>query len=189
MKKILIVSLMMGVLSGAPVAIAKKVIIKDTAILRVKDTVFFNSDLKNIFNTTKKLDCLMGGSFLLEKIDLKIKTTKYPVLNRSNPAQNKDFFKRLLVLIQLLDFLKERSVTKDQVTIEKLIAPNKKLCNWKNNDALIYDLLSAEIFFQERFFLGAGVKNKELKKNSDIEQSIKLFLSTLEKRVEFHFYL
>ncbi|MAW06982.1 MAG: hypothetical protein CME61_01730 [Halobacteriovoraceae bacterium] len=121
----------------------KKKIYKDKAIFRLSREVYFESDVKDIQGQLRSLDCIFGGSFLLDFL----KKQKEPVASS---------------LIQIKRYIEKKQYKISSNEYKKLI---KKLyfqkCSVEKDKSWIKLLIMIEAFMQENFNLGTRDKIKK----------------------------
>ena len=124
--------------------LTKEKIYKDKAIFRLSREVYFESDVEVIKGQLKSLDCIFGGSFLLDFL----KKQKEPITSN---------------LIQIKSYIEKKQYEVSSREYRKLI---RKLyfqkCSVDRDQSWVRLMIMTEAFMQENFNLGTSV---EIKKN------------------------
>ena len=193
----------------------KKLVVKEEAVFKIKNQVFFLSDLGPIIQEVRFFRCLSSDSLILQGVGLnKAVLLTIPKIESVQNLSKKqeDFLGKIIRVIKTSIYIKER-----QKEFGKYF---DKLASFKRCQKKIYgrfvkgvakkDLMLTESFLKDRFDPKSQVvdvsqyeifkkKNKFLnekalkeafkrEKNLQIVESIKLFVASLDKRISHEAY-
>lgn len=129
---------------------SEKIVLSDKALFRVDQKVVFLSDLKVFLKDLLKLNCLIGGSFLLESFEIN-ETKISNILNSLNHLKVDQGFKKILKVYKLnLRMESGGEINVDSVFLGGL-KKNQKICRVSVIDDKLKNLIKAEVYLQDRF--------------------------------------
>jgi len=189
-KKFIKLQLIFLVFSFNCFALTPKVVItEDSALFRVKDSIFFLSDVKDQISEIKLFKCVLPDSLLLTTMRLdNYDYTKIKLDENSTSAR--DFIKQLSSLEILFGFVEKQGVFLSKEFIEKLSLKKCEAPSIDNWSKYFGNLIKSESFLQERFLLGKLKKGQVLdgKTKTDAKESAQSFLVTLKKQITVQYY-
>ena len=193
----------------------KKLLIKDEAVFKIKGRIFFLSDLVPIIKEIRFFRCLSPKSLVLQGVGLNKGVLLTMPEIKSVQSLNKkeeDFLGKLIRVIKTSIYIKERQKDLNKSHFKRgfIERCQKKVYGRLKKSENRNDLMLTESFLRERFNPKSQVtdrsqyevfkkKNKFLNekalkeafmrnKNLQIVEAIKLFVTSLDKRISHETY-
>tara|TARA_Y100001970_G_C14185021_1_gene832072 strand:+ start:296 stop:1009 length:714 start_codon:yes stop_codon:yes gene_type:complete len=193
----------------------KKLLVKEEAVFKIKERVFFLSDLKPIIKEIRFVRCLSSKSLILQGVGLNRGVLlTIPVINsvQSLNRRQEEFLRKLIRVIKASIYIKGRQKEFNKSLFKSTLFRRckKRVYGSSVKNENKKDLMLTESFLKDRFDPKSQAvdlnqyeifkkKNKVLnekalkeayarKRNLEIVESIKLFVASLDKRISHETY-